>query len=134
MKIGTLELVIILAVVIIIFGPTQIPKLTKMFGKSVKNFKEGLEETEEEAPESEAPKKAKKAKSSSAAPKKDADASDEQEYAEGKHKKRRWQHEPFRAPEGIAQPGAGLCGFAAGGVFCVPVLRFPLCQSPDRSG
>ena len=61
MKIGTLELVIILAVVIIIFGPTQIPKLTKMFGKSVKNFKEGLEETEEEAPESEAPKKAKKA-------------------------------------------------------------------------
>jgi sec-independent protein translocase protein TatA len=79
MKIGTLELVIILAVVIIIFGPTQIPKLTKMFGKSVKNFKEGLEETEEEAPESEAPKKAKKAKSSSAAPKKDADASDEQE-------------------------------------------------------
>lgn len=79
MKIGTLELVIILAVVIIIFGPTQIPKLTKMFGKSVKNFKEGLEETEEEAPESEAPKKAKKAKSSFAAPKKDADASDEQE-------------------------------------------------------
>ena len=73
MKIGTLELVIILAVVIIIFGPTQIPKLTKMFGKSVKNFKEGLEETEEVAPESEAPKKAKKAKSSSAAPKKDAD-------------------------------------------------------------
>ena len=39
MKLGTQELIIILIVVIIIFGPTQIPKLTKMFGKSVKNFK-----------------------------------------------------------------------------------------------
>ena len=48
MKIGTTELLIILAVVIIIFGPTQIPKLTKMFGKGVKNFKEGLEGEEEE--------------------------------------------------------------------------------------
>ncbi len=47
MKIGTTELLIILAVVIIIFGPTQIPKLTRMFGKSVKSFREGMEETEE---------------------------------------------------------------------------------------
>ena len=44
MKIGTPELLIILLVVVIIFGPTQIPKLTKMFGKSVKNFKDGMEE------------------------------------------------------------------------------------------
>ena len=43
MKIGTTELLIVLLVVVIIFGPTQIPKLTKMFGKGVKNFKEGLE-------------------------------------------------------------------------------------------
>ena len=48
MRIGTQELIIILIVVIIIFGPTQIPKLTKMFGKSVKSFKEGMEETEED--------------------------------------------------------------------------------------
>ncbi|MBR1758801.1 MAG: twin-arginine translocase TatA/TatE family subunit [Lachnospiraceae bacterium] len=48
MKIGTTELLLILAVVIIIFGPTQIPKLTKMFGKGVKNFKEGLEGEAEE--------------------------------------------------------------------------------------
>ena len=33
MKFGTTELIVILIVVIIIFGPTQIPKLTKMFGK-----------------------------------------------------------------------------------------------------
>lgn len=43
MKIGTTELLIILLVVLIIFGPTQIPKLTKMFGKSVKSFKDGME-------------------------------------------------------------------------------------------
>ena len=42
MKLGTTELLIILLVVIIVFGPTQIPKLTKMFGKSVKNFREGI--------------------------------------------------------------------------------------------
>lgn len=47
MKIGTTELMIILAVVLIIFGPTQIPKLTKMFGKSVKSFKDGMTEDEE---------------------------------------------------------------------------------------
>ena len=49
MKIGTTELLLILAVVIIIFGPTQIPKLTKMFGKGVKNFKDGLEGDDEKA-------------------------------------------------------------------------------------
>lgn len=43
MKIGTQELLLILLVVLIIFGPTQIPKLTKMFGKSVKSFKDGME-------------------------------------------------------------------------------------------
>ena len=48
MRIGTPELLIILLVVVIIFGPTQIPKLTKMFGKSVKSFKDGLKEVEKD--------------------------------------------------------------------------------------
>lgn len=43
MKLGTTELFLILAVVVIIFGPTQIPKLAKMFGRSVKNFREGAD-------------------------------------------------------------------------------------------
>lgn len=51
MKIGTTELLIILAVVVIVFGPTQIPKLTKMFGKSVKGFREGMN-TEDADPDS----------------------------------------------------------------------------------
>ena len=76
MKIGTTELIIILVVVIIIFGPTQIPKLTRMFGKSVKNFKDGMEETEE-ALDEEADKD-KKAKASAKQEKKDAKAADEE--------------------------------------------------------
>jgi sec-independent protein translocase protein TatA len=47
MKIGMQELLIILAIVVIIFGPTQIPKLTRMFGKSARAFKEGMEEDED---------------------------------------------------------------------------------------
>ncbi len=42
MKLGTTELLIILLVVVIVFGPAQIPKLAKMFGKSVKSFREGI--------------------------------------------------------------------------------------------
>lgn len=42
MKIGTTELLVILAIVVVLFGPTQIPKLSRMFGKSVKNFRDGM--------------------------------------------------------------------------------------------
>ena len=49
MKLGVTELLILLAVVVILFGPTQIPKLTKMFGKSVKSFKDGMADDKEGA-------------------------------------------------------------------------------------
>ena len=54
MKFGVTELIVILAIVVVLFGPTQIPKLTKMFGKSVKSFKEGIgaDEDSEEKKES----------------------------------------------------------------------------------
>lgn len=51
MKIGTTELLLILLVVVILFGPTQIPKLTKMFGQSVRSFKDGLGEDEKDSRE-----------------------------------------------------------------------------------
>ena len=44
MKLGFNELLVILLIVIIVFGPTQIPKLARMFGRSVKGFKDGLDE------------------------------------------------------------------------------------------
>ena len=51
MKLGVMELLIVLAVVVILFGPSQIPKLTKMFGKSVKSFKDGMAGEKEGADE-----------------------------------------------------------------------------------
>ena len=54
MRLGPTELILILVMVIVIFGPTQIPKLTKMFGKSVKSFKDGMDEEEKtKAPDEE---------------------------------------------------------------------------------
>lgn len=48
MKIGTQELLIVLVIAILIFGPTQIPKLSKIVGKSIKNFRAGMADAEEE--------------------------------------------------------------------------------------
>lgn len=51
MKLGTTELLIILLVVIVIFGPTQIPKLTKMMGQSIRNFRDGMSNEEKKGDE-----------------------------------------------------------------------------------
>lgn len=40
--IGVLEIVIILVVILIIFGPKNLPKLGTAIGKTVKNLREGL--------------------------------------------------------------------------------------------
>ena len=48
MRIGTNELLIILVVALLIFGPNNLPKLGKMFGNTMNNFKKGMEESEEE--------------------------------------------------------------------------------------
>lgn len=47
MKPGVTELLIVLLVVIVIFGPTQIPKLAKMVGKSVKSLRAGMSDDDE---------------------------------------------------------------------------------------
>lgn len=44
MRIGMNEMIIILVVVLIIFGPKNLPKLGKMFGKTMKSFKAGMDE------------------------------------------------------------------------------------------
>lgn len=45
---GTPEIMIILlAVVILIFGPKNLPKLGSAIGKTVKNVREGMEGTDE---------------------------------------------------------------------------------------
>ena len=46
---GTPELLLILAVVILLFGASRLPQLAKSLGKSKRAFREGQEEAEEEA-------------------------------------------------------------------------------------
>ena len=51
MRIGTNELLIILVVVLLIFGPKNLPKLGKMFGKTINGFKKGMEDDDAEQSE-----------------------------------------------------------------------------------
>lgn len=46
---GPLELIIILVVVLIIFGPKNLPKLGASIGKTVKNIREGMDSTSDSA-------------------------------------------------------------------------------------
>ena len=48
MRIGTPELLLILLIVVIVFGPTQIPKLSQILGKGVRGFRQGLEMDEDD--------------------------------------------------------------------------------------
>lgn len=43
-KIGVTELLVILLIVLVVFGPTQLPKLSKTLGKTISSFKKGMEE------------------------------------------------------------------------------------------
>lgn len=45
---GPTELLIILAIILLLFGPKQIPKLAKMFGKAAKDMREGFEGKDDE--------------------------------------------------------------------------------------
>jgi sec-independent protein translocase protein TatA len=44
---GPTDLAIILVIVLVLFGPKQIPKLSRMFGKAMKDLREGMEGKEE---------------------------------------------------------------------------------------
>ncbi|WP_417230970.1 twin-arginine translocase TatA/TatE family subunit [Thermophilibacter sp.] len=52
---GPLELVIILAVVLIIFGPKNLPKIGSALGKTVKNVREGMDEGSKDKDDDESP-------------------------------------------------------------------------------
>jgi sec-independent protein translocase protein TatA len=44
---GVPELIIILIVVLVIFGPKNLPKLGASLGKTVKNIREGMDSTDD---------------------------------------------------------------------------------------
>ena len=48
MKAGIWELLIVLAIALLIFGPKALPKLGKSLGKTVGYFKKGLNEDEDD--------------------------------------------------------------------------------------
>jgi sec-independent protein translocase protein TatA len=49
MHFGVLELLIIAAIILLIFGPKQIPKLASTLRDSIKSFKEGTQDKPEAA-------------------------------------------------------------------------------------
>ena len=49
---GGPELLIIVAVALVLFGPKNLPKLGSAVGKTVKNFRDGMETDEADAPAS----------------------------------------------------------------------------------
>lgn len=51
MKIGTTELLVVLAIIVLLFGPTQLPKLSRMLGKSIKNFRSAMADDQEDEKE-----------------------------------------------------------------------------------
>jgi len=61
--IGPMELIIILVIVLILFGPKRLPALGKSLGKTVKAIREGAE-GEDEDEEEDAPKPKKSDESS----------------------------------------------------------------------
>lgn len=64
-KIGSTELLIVLAIVLIIFGPKALPKLGRSLGKTLGSFRRGMaedvDEDEDDAEEERVPLKQKKA-------------------------------------------------------------------------
>ena len=55
MKMGVWELLIVLAIALLIFGPKALPKLGKSFGKTIGSFKKGLNEDDEDETEKKPP-------------------------------------------------------------------------------
>ena len=49
MALGSQELLIILAIIVVLFGASRLPQLAKALGQSKRAFKEGQDEAEEEA-------------------------------------------------------------------------------------
>ena len=61
MKMGIWELLVILVIVILIFGPKALPKLGKSMGKTIGNFKKGLNEDDDDDDDKPAAKEAEAA-------------------------------------------------------------------------
>jgi sec-independent protein translocase protein TatA len=61
-RLGTWEIVIVLVIVLLVFGPGRITKVASEMGKGIKAFKDGLNEdkSENDEPEEESESETKK--------------------------------------------------------------------------
>lgn len=57
--IGPMELLLVLGVVLLLFGPKRLPQLGKSLGKTVKAIREGVDSDEEDDDDGSAPAKEK---------------------------------------------------------------------------
>ena len=64
-KIGVPELLLILVIVLVIFGPKNLPKLSKTLGETITGFRKGMEEGMGKKSEDEAAADAKASESDS---------------------------------------------------------------------
>lgn len=48
MRLGTTELILILAVVLLLFGPSKLPELAKSMGEAVREFRKGQQELDKD--------------------------------------------------------------------------------------
>ena len=48
MNLGTGEIILIVAIILLLFGGRKIPELMRGLGKGVKSFKQGMNEVEDE--------------------------------------------------------------------------------------
>lgn len=47
-RIGASELIIILLIALVIFGPSKLPEIGKAFGKSIREFKDNVNKVDDE--------------------------------------------------------------------------------------
>lgn len=50
MSLGPTELLLLLGIALLMFGPSRLPDLGKSFGEAIRGFKKGLEDEEKPAP------------------------------------------------------------------------------------
>ena len=50
-NLGFTEILVILLVVLLLFGAKRLPEIAKGLGKSIKSFKDGMNNTEDDKPE-----------------------------------------------------------------------------------
>jgi len=67
---GWQEILLVLLIVLLLFGATRLPKLSRSMGQSIRGFKQGLKE---DPPAEDEEKPGKDAEAKSATPDKDAD-------------------------------------------------------------